>query len=177
MATVWHCSITFLTSSAWFCKCWNSFSTGFVYLFMFWVWMYAMSLNVCYHLETGTKAKKPQTALLKTLARAFQITSRLTDLLNTQLLNTVKHMEPEEWWTLEEILKVLQGYWNESAFPTLFSKLCTLGSDKYYWLCLTSEDYWLYLGCTFTFPKATVSSLSFQQTFLFHFSTKINREP
>lgn len=82
---------------------------------MFSVWMYAMSLNVCYHLETGMKAKKTQTALLKTPARAFQITSRLTDLLNTQLLNTVKHMEPEEWWTLEEILKVLQGYWNESA--------------------------------------------------------------
>lgn len=67
--------------------------------------MYAMSLNASYHLETGIRAKKPQPALSKTPARAFQITSRLTDLEDTQLLNIVKHMEPEEcWWTLDDIL-------------------------------------------------------------------------
>lgn len=74
--------------------------------------MYAMSLNACYHLETGMKAKKPQPALLNTPAEAFQFTSRLTDLWDIQLLNIVKHMKPKEWWTLDEILEVLQEYWN-----------------------------------------------------------------
>lgn len=73
-------SSNFLTPDSWFCKCQNIFSTGFGYLFMFWVEMYAMSSNVHYHLETGMRAKNPQPVPLKTPARAFQLTSRPTDL-------------------------------------------------------------------------------------------------
>lgn len=55
-----------------------------------------MSLNASYHLETGMRARKTQPSLLKIPARSFQITSRLTDLEDIQLLNIVEHMQPEE---------------------------------------------------------------------------------
>lgn len=46
------------------------------------------------------------------------------------------------------------------CLPNTIQRTVCSGFRQVIWLCLTSEDYWSCLGCTFTFPKATESSLN-----------------
>lgn len=53
-----------------------------------------------------------------------------------------------------------QGILKWMCLPNTIQRTVCSGFRQVIWLCLTSEDYWSCLGCTFTFPKATESSLN-----------------
>lgn len=55
--------------------------------------------------------------------------------------------------------KCSPGILKQMCLPNTIQQTVCSGFRQVLWLCLTSEDYWSCLGCTFTFPKATESSL------------------
>lgn len=56
--------------------------------------------------------------------------------------------------------KCSPGILKQMCLPNTIQQTVCSGFRQVLWLCLTSEDYWSCLGCTFTFPKATESSLN-----------------